>query len=380
MTGREGSVATGRRIARTLAAIVAVTAAVWLGDVAPASSGTDDTAVDEATIDAGALMSTVPVDVRGSCLVGDASDTEDLKSYGLFAGTLTATLSCHPSDDLDVVFYDQFPDAATMRGAFDFLYPNQGYPDEFDACPAYSTYQRGDEDAGVVACIVEGEDVGEDDGVAAGTIIVAWTYEPESTIVQVLAADADDAWEFFEDDGGPLSERSDDGITSIPTESSLRASARRLFRVLPKAARQTCTVVDRFSPDTLQNLYPARLFIVADVEECRFRGGIEAEYVQFASRASMNAHFDQFADADEGRRVAKLGTFTCPGSGNYDKGTGRWTCYVADVDADANASEVPHAIVAWTNEDLDVYAFGAAPASDAKRLLQWFVNEAGPNP
>lgn len=376
--GQHGGGARRRgRAKRVLLATLVVMGATAFVPVVPAgSSATDDRAVDDATLEAGILMTTVPVALRPRCLVGDATDTGQFGTYGAAAAHVLATLTCRP-DGLEVVYYDRFDGTEAMQAAFDAAVGIDSVSEDFYECPTRTEYERGGESAGVVACQIEGLDDGDrPDDIAPGTVILTWTYEPEDAIVWALAEDPSTVWSFFEDDGGPLSERSNRGIIAIPTHARLQAAGSRLLANLPKQARRTCEVVDDFTSDTLQTLYPWRLFVVADVEECRFRGGIEAEYVQFVSRAVLDRHFERFTPGDE-PRVARYKTYSCPGTGSYRGG--RWGCYLTQVDADAQPADEDYAVVYWTHDRSKVYAYGSAPVTNARRLLEWFVDEAGPN-
>lgn len=363
--------------ARRALLVLVVIAATALASTPAASSRTDDRAVDDATLDARELLASVPVAVRGSCTVADPR-AEDLTVLGAHASSVVAIQQCTPNEDLYDVRYARIADVAALRGAFYQLFPNRDVPDEFGECPMYTEYESGRDVGGEVFCFTVGADVPQDSNLPPGDVVLTWTYEPESILVQVASADADAAWSFFLDDGGPLTERTNRGIATIPTHTTLRRGADQLFALLPRSARSSCIVVDDFRPDTLGSLYPWRLFIVADVEECMFPGDIEAEYVRFASRASMDSYYDAVRKDNEGPQVARYGTFRCPGSGKYDRGGGRWECHIANVDADAQATDEEWAIIHWTNGRHKVMGFGATPIENTRSLLAWFVDDAGP--
>lgn len=362
------------RATRVVVALVLAAVAVAGAAATTPAAAQRAPALDAETLTARSLLATVPHGYRATCTVGDAADASLFSGYGPSATSVAATLNCSP-DDL-VVLYDQFTDATAMQAAFDYHFEAIDGPTGFGECPSRTSYQIDGTSTGTVACRVEGDDTDLDDGIDPGTTLIAFTYAPTATLVWIITDDPDLGWSFFEDDAGPLSEADDAGIAPIATRGRLLAAARRMAQHLPTRARRTCLPVEEITPATLQSLYPERLFVVADVEECTFPGGIEAEYVQFASRGSMNARFDRFTY--DGPRIARYRTFTCPGQGRYQGG--RWGCYVTATDADGQASTEDHATVMWTHDRLRIHAYGTAPATDAERLLEWFVHDAGPDP
>ncbi len=386
---RAGSTRRSTRTMRTWAvtacvvsASVALLAPAVTG-AATAGSATDDAAIDDGA--ARALLAYVPEDVRADCRVDDPADPDLQTQYGASAQQLVATVSCTP-DGVDRVYYDQFSDPAVVPTALFAAFPAATDPSgDFGTCPAASSYERDDVEVGTVVCTTETEE--DDDELEVGGVSLTWSYPPAGIIVQTLSneGDVDAVWKYFTDIGGPNSESSDAGLAPAPTQTGLADAGDELFTHLPKQARTSCDVVDTFDSETLQSAYAWWPFIVADVEECTFQKVIEGEYFRFSSTAVMKAYADAHGGEPTGKRVAWLGSFECPGKGTFHEDTkgstkkvGTWLCTVQNKDADADSSSQKFVSISWTNEPLKVYAFGATPVKNAKTLLEWFANDAGP--
>ncbi len=133
------------------------------------------------------------------------------------------------------------------------------------------------------------------------------------------------------------------------------------------------------------SIYPYRLWVVADVEECLpTHGSQNSEYIEFSSVSAMNAYFDdrKVTDPAQDQRVDVAG-IKCSGAGEYDAGkvdsAGRVSCRFANYDAQGQPSATEYAIIEWTSTPTKVVGFGIAPSAGVKGLLRWWLDDAGPS-
>ncbi len=369
-------------------------AATTMGSVVPAAAGTDvaDGLDDDWTRGAHELLGYVPGDFRGTCTINSGGSNADDQIAAEILDSQIAAVACLPGSGAAQVNYVRFDSAAhadayvaQLLGLSSTELP-EGFSDDSEDCPSSTTYSIGDDEetVGHYYCVLNDEASGD---LAEGAPVATWTYEPLAIVAQAsnTAADVDALHEFWVEDGGPLAESDRAGIPPLATAASLRGAGTKLLAAIPAASRAKCQVIDAMTEDALQELYPWRLWIVADVEECRpRRGSTDSEYLRFGNVDSMNDYFDAVipdsGDALHDQRVEVAGT-ECADSGTYsagDKRAGRWFCAFSFSDTDAEEASEEFAHISWTSTAGRIVASGGAPATEVKALIRWWQEDAGP--
>ena len=258
-----------RRSAVAVLAAVVIATPLTLRSAGAAAPTAADGVDDDWTRGAHSLVAYVPREFRSTCTVAPNEPDDRIDDATL--STRTGSIICVPKSGADRAWYVQFDDAQTANDYVDQLIDVETLDqsvDDTSECPSHITYQLHDEDAGRYYCFVEPDD---SDGLPQGTPVLTWTFDDAAIVVQAWNTDADlDALvDFWRDDAGPLSEPDTVGVPPLPTTASLRAQGKRLLAAVPVASRDDCIVVDALTEDALQSLYPWRLWVVGDVEECR---------------------------------------------------------------------------------------------------------------
>jgi hypothetical protein len=336
---------------------------------------------DDWTRGAHELLALVPREIRETCDVHEPDaiprvddDILDARRGALICkgadGAITTTYTKFTSSDAGDAYLDQI---ATPEETEDVA-------DDPGDCPTQFRIQRDGEDGDVgrYTCFL----AGADEDLSAGTPVITWTYEPLAVVAQAYDTDLDLARlrKFWSNDAGPLSEADQRGIPPIPTAASLRTGGKRLLASVPEASRRACNIVDSLTPDALGSAFPSRLWIVADVEECRpKRGSIDTEYMQFANAAATDAFMGVLpASYASDRRITVDGT-KCGGTGTYQDGgrrAGRYMCWFSTDDTDAQESSEEFAHLRFSDARNRLVVTGGAPAATVKALLAWWQNDA----
>jgi hypothetical protein len=279
----------------------------------------------------------------------------------------------HTTDDADRAL-ERLVDPTALAGA----------PSDSEQCPSSTTYTIGEQRVGKVYCFLA--TATNEDGLPAGTPVVTWTYEPLHVLAQAWGSDAADLHTFWKRDAGPLTHPDPTGIPPLATTAALERAGRALEARIPGVSRRACVVRDSQTRAALGGIYPYRLWVVADVEECQpTRGSENSEYVQFSDVAAMNVYYDARDALDDPSHDvrASVGGIECSGQAPYDapgaKPAGRVSCDFANYDAEAQPSATEYASITWTSTKARVVGFGIAPSQEVKALLQWWLDDAGPN-
>ncbi len=380
-----------RVLAKSCLAVVAAMTLPLSFPTAALAAAAADGLDDDWTHGAHDLLGYVPTDVRGTCTVSSGGSNVDSEIDQEILDSQVAALACLPPGGASEVHYNRFDTAAHADGYFDQLLgldgsDPDGFSDDSDDCPSSTTYSLGRraETVGRYVCVLNDQG---DASLAEGAPIATWTYEPLAIVVQAwnTESDLEALHEFWVDDGGPLSEAERTGIPPLATPASLRAAGAKLLTALPPETKAKCQVIDSMTEDRLQELYPWRLWIVADVEECRpRRGSTDSEYVRFANVDSMNDYYDAILpDSDDSladQRV-KVGGIECAGSGTYQAGGrrgGRYFSAFSFSDTDAREGSEEFAHISWTSVKGKIVGSGGSPAADATALIRWWQEDAGP--
>ena len=299
-----------------------------------------------------------------------------------------AKVHCTPTSGADHVTYTQFDSVENADAYVDQLLGTAELDttsDDIADCPSHTTVAHGDDDAtaGRYYCAL----TNGDDSLADGTPVITWTYEPKAIVAQTWDVDPDleGLGKFWADTAGPLATADDSGIPPLPTTASLRAQGKKLLAAIPAASKAKCQIVDSVDEDALQSLYAWRLWIAADVEECRpTRGSTDSEYIKFANVGALHDYYDATFPTEESladQRV-EVGGSDCAGSGTYRAGkrknAGSYFCWFSDTDTDAEASSAEFAHIGWTLDSERIYGSGGAPAAKVKALIRWWQDDAGP--
>jgi hypothetical protein len=373
-----------RLVVATLAfgAALAGLALMTTGNVAIASSSPAPGLDDDWTRGTHDLLAFVPREFRASCEALDPDTSSDVDQSVLDAQR--GALSCTSTDGKVSVIYSRF---ASSDDA-DAYIAQEVHPattddasDDPGDCPTQFRVQRGkdDTDVGQYYCFL----AQDADGIDNGTPIITWTYEPEGIVAQAHDREADLARlrKFWSDDAGPLSSPDRRGIPPLATAAQLRARGKALLGSVPAASRPKCHVIDDFTPDGLQSAYSWRLWIVADVEECRpERGSKDTEYLQFTNTGAMQDYYDatQSDDFDRDERVHVDG-YQCGAFDTYRRDgqkAGTYSCWFSNKDTDAKDTDTPFVHLLFTDTRHHVVGAGGAPATQAKALLSWWIDDA----
>jgi hypothetical protein len=334
---------------------------------------------DDWTRGAHDLLGFVPRELRDTCRVHEP-DAVPAVDDDVLDGRRGA-LTCHAADGAITLTYTRF---ASSDAAGTYLQqlvkpePTRDMADDAGDCPTQYRIERGDDDIGLYTCFLsEG-----DDDLAAGAPIVTWTFEPRAIVVQAWDTDLDLARlrKVWADDAGPLSDADRRGIPPLATKASLHRANQDLLESVPAASAHECKLVDSLTPDALGSAFRWRLWILADVEECRpERGSTDTEYFRFASTGSMDDYFDAIGKTTVDHTRVAVGDSSCPGAGSYRREgerAGRYACWFDDRDTDAQVSSSTVAHVSFTDTDARVVGNGGAPANRTKALLAWWTQDA----
>jgi hypothetical protein len=371
---------TGRRASALLLLLGALVTGLAVGSAAPATAATPAPGVDDAwTAGSRSLLALVPRAIRATCTVREPAAVSDIASDVLDARR--GSVACTAAGGDISVNYTKFASGTDADSYVEQLVrPEPAGPnDEPGDCPTQFRIQRdGHGDVGRYACFL---DPGDDD-VAPGTPFITWTYEPLGVVVQASDAELDLARlrRFWADEAGPLSRANDRGIPPLASRASLRARGKALLAKVPSASRRGCDVIDELTPEALGGAFSSRLWIVADVEECRpDQGSVDTEYMQFATAAATDAYVRDLPDEYATDRRVTTGDAQCAGSGPYrDDGRriGKYVCWFSMEDTDAHETSREFAHLLFTDLEHRVVVSGGAPARDVKALLEWWRNDA----
>lgn len=370
----------GARLA-CLVAVCSLGAVVPVATASAADAGSDPApgVDDDWTQGAHQLLGFVPRALRDTCGVHepDAAPAVDDDVLDERRGALT----CHAADGAITVTYTSFSSADAADTYLQQLVKPEAtrdMADEAGDCPTQYRIERGNDDVGLYTCFLS---AGDED-LVAGTPIITWTYEPRAIVVQAWDDDLDLARlrKVWADDAGPLSDADRRGIPPLATTKSLRRANEKLLESVPAASAHKCKLVDSLTPDALGSAFRWRLWILADIEECRpERGSTDTEYFRFASTGSMEDYFDAIGKGTADHDRVAVGGSSCPGSGSYRRDgerAGRYACWFDNHDTDAQATSDTVAHVSFTDTDARVVGTGGAPASRTKALLAWWTEDA----
>lgn len=374
-------------------AVVALSAASAVSAVAATDARVPSAlapGVDARTRAAHDLVASVPAEFRSTCTIpGPRGPTAGSNVTQAVLDTITVELACRPGNGVDVVIYTQHDSVDNADLDIDALIDTKALDRESGDsgdCPSSSTYSLGKShrQVGRVYCFLAS--AGNENSLPAGTPVITWTYEPLAIVAQAWGSslDPEPLHNFYANDAGPLSTPNRSGIPPLPTAAALRGAGNALSAIIPKPSRTGCQIRDSLAEGVLGSLYPYRLWITADVEECTpDRGSQESEYVQFSDTQSMNRYFDDYGVSSDpgGDERVTVGGIHCSGLDNYRIGrkkAGRVACDFADFDPDAQASATEYANILWTSIPTHVVASGFAPATEVRDLIQWWLEDSGP--
>ena len=369
-----------------LLGVVATSAASASTTKARTRAATTADGVDDWTHGAHDLLASVPTSFRATCTISAASADDRIQADVLAARL--AKVHCKPSSGADHVTYTRFDSVENADAYVEQLLGTAELDtasDDIADCPSHTTIAHGDADTttGRYYCAL----TTGDDFLADGTPVITWTYEPKAIVAQAWDADPDldGLRKFWADTAGPLATADKSGIPPLPTTASLRAGGKKLLAALPAASKAKCQIVDSVDEDALQSLYAWRLWIVADIEECRpTRGSTDSEYLKFANVGSLDDYYAAVFPTDDSLADERIdvGGSSCAGSGTYSvgkrKNVGSYYCYYSAADTDANDTSSEFAHVGWTVDSERIFGSGGAPATGAKALLRWWQEDAGP--
>lgn len=371
---------------RSRAALGAVLATLALTTTllatASAASGPAPGLDDDWTRGTHTLLSFVPAEFRAACLVREADADPSIDQAVL--DDRTGALRCDVPDTDITVTYKQFASADSADAYVDALTGGPESRDQADTaadCPTQFRIERGKDDVGRYLCFL----ANDDSELADGTPIITWTFEPRAIVAQAWDTGSDLAKlrKFWSDDAGPLSEADRRGIPPLATQAQLRAAGKQLRADVPEASRKHCQIIDAFTPDGLGGEFDRRLWITADVEECRpTRGSTDSEYFRLATEPAMDAFIAPGLAADlddEGRSSG--GGIDCAGAGSYKvdgKVAGQYLCYFSDEDTDAHDSTTEFVHLVFSVAKQKIVGTGGAPSKQTKALLQWWEDDARP--
>ncbi len=336
---------------------------------------------DDWTRGAHDLLAFVPREVREQCQVrtqdGETGIDQDLLDAELGA------LACTAADGAIDVRYVQFGSKDEADAYVDQT-TNTSRTDDVDQepgdCPTQFRTVRGDEDVDVgrYLCFLADDAT----GIPVGTPVITWTYEPHAIVAQASDADLDLARlrKFWADTAGPLAEADRHGIPPLATRVSLRTAGKALLASAPAASRHECNVIDSLTPHALGSTFGWRLWVVADIEECRpGRGSTDTEYMQFATGGVTDAFMGELPQSYlDDERVTVHGT-QCGGAGTWRRDgrtAGRYMCWFSNDDTDAEDTEQEFAHFRFSDIEHRLVVTGGAPAAKVKALLAWWNDDA----
>jgi hypothetical protein len=346
--------------------------------------------VDARTRAAHDLVAFVPAEFRSTCTIPHPREPTDGSNVTqAMLDTITVELVCRPGNGVDTVIYTQHDSVDNADLDIDALIDTKALDRESGDsgdCPSSSTYSLGKSHrrAGRVYCFLASAD--NANSLPPGTPVITWTYEPLAIVAQTWGSslDPEPLHSFYANDAGPLSTPDRSGIPPLATAAALRSAGNALSAIIPKPSRTGCQIRDSLAEGVLGSLYPYRLWITADVEECTpDHGSQESEYVRFSDTQSMNRYFDDYgvsSDPGGDERVTAEGIH-CSGLGSYNTGNkkaGRVACNFAYFDPNAQPSATEYANILWTSIPTRVVASGFAPATQVRDLIQWWREDSGP--
>ncbi len=334
---------------------------------------------DDWTQGAHQLLGFVPRELRDTCTVHEPDVAPGVDDDVL--DERRGSVRCHAAGEAITLTYTKFTSAGAGDTYLQQLVkpePTRDMADDQGDCPTQYRIERGNDDVGLYTCFLsEG-----DDDLDAGAPIITWTYEPQAIVVQAYDTDLDLARlrKVWADDAGPLSSADRKGIPPLATAASLRAAGKQLLQSVPEASRHQCQVIDSLTPDALGGAFEWRLWITADVEECRpERGSTDTEYMQFANAATTDAFMGVLPESYVNDRRVTVGGTRCGGTGPYrheGRQAGRYMCWFSNDDTDAQESADEFAHVRFSDTRNRLVVTGGAPAGKVKALLAWWQEDA----
>ena len=346
---------------------------------AVAASGPAPGLDDDWTQDARRHLGSVPRELRPTCTVSGPSAVAGVDEAVL--DEARGELSCSAAGGAITVTYTKFTSAEAATTYQDQTAKPEATRDmaeEPGDCPTQFRIERDRQDVGRYTCFL----AAADDDFDAGTPVITWTYEPLAMVVQAYDTDLDLARlrKFWSDDAGPLSEPDMKGVPPLPTAASLRANGKKLLAEVPAASRRGCKVINSLTPDALGEAFVWRLWIVADVEECRpERGSTDTEYMQLATAGATDAFMSVLPESYASDQRITVGGTKCAGTGPYDdagRRAGRYMCWFSTDDTDAQASADEFAHLRFSDIRNRVVVSGGAPATKVEALLSWWKDDA----
>jgi hypothetical protein len=341
-------------------------------------------AVDASTLAGRDLLAYIPTDLRGRCIDGGAV-FDDTKYPQAIVSSFSASLNCSTAAG-ERVYYWKFDNRAGADALLENLVTVENYKDastNLSDCPSATTYSTTESGkkrrGGRVFCFLAGDGI----GLPVGTPVVEWTDERLGIVGQAYnVGDPQHVHRFFARESGPLTKPDRTGIPTARTAAALRSDGKALLALVPKASQRGCTIVDDLSPDALGSLYPWRVWIVADVEECTPKDGPEeVEYVRFGNADAMAAYYADSGVPNPAPNARELHGITCPGSNTYKahgRRAGSVKCYFAGVDADGRQSVDSYFHLWWSSTPTKVVAFAISPADTETAVVDWWADRGGP--
>jgi hypothetical protein len=340
--------------------------------------------VDASTLAGRDLLAYIPLALRGRCIDGGAA-FDDTKYPQAIVTSFSASLNCSTAAG-ERIYYWKFDNRAGADALLENLVTVDNYKDastDLSDCPSATTYSTTEDGkkrrGGRVFCFLAGEGI----GLPVGTPVVEWTDERLGIVGQAYNVDdPQHVHRFFARESGPLTKPDRTGIPTARTAVALRNEGKALLALVPKASTSGCTIVDDLSEAALGSLYVWRLWIVADVEECRPKGGPEeVEYVRFGNADAMAAYYADSGIPNPAQNARELHGITCPGSNTYKahgRRAGSVKCFFASIDTDGRQSVDSYFHLEWSSKPTKVVAFAISPADTEAAVVNWWADRGGP--